>query len=553
MLFTPIIHPSVATYMKLLLRVLLVLLLISPVAAFSKQTDSLLTALKTALSKKDVYDGAKQSRIQKLRQQYQNTPPGDHTRQYELCLELYEEYKSYQYDSAYVYVNKLKDISTAINDMSRAYYSQIKLGFILLSSGMFKETFDVMRVINPRVLNDSMRKEYYFIMYRCNSDLAKYNSDKYFTPHYISGANAYIDSAIQLTAPRSVERIYYTGLKHVGENDNVAGAAELGKLIGPKTDISMHLRAMVACSLGQMFINNGEKEKGLDMLIRSAIADVKSSTKETVALFSLAEQLYKTGEVKDAYEFIQLAKADADFYGARQRKIQIGAILPVIAAEELNNSEQQKRKILGYLAAITALASLVIIFLVMIYKQLAKLKHKEKVIEEKNTLLKDINYKLGEDAHIKEEYIGQFFKVISGYILKLEKLKMSVDTKLSIKKYDDIRGIMNDINIKKEREVLYHSFDHIFLKIFPNFITVFNSQFEEKDQIWPHEHEVLNTDLRIFALIRMGINDNETIAKILEYSVNTIYVYKMRIKAKAKNPEQFEQCIMQIKAVEPVD
>lgn len=539
--------------MKFLLRALFVLLLMDPVAAFCTQTDSLLTALKTALNKTDIYDGAKQSRIQKLRQQYQNLPPGDYSRQYDLCLKLYEEYKSYQYDSAYVYVNKLKNISTTINDMSRAYYSQIKLGFILLSSGMFKETFDVMRVINPKILNDSMRKEYYFIMYRCNSDLAKYNSDKYFTPNYIKQAKAYIDSAINSTVQGTIERIYYTGLKYVDENNNVAGATELGKLIGAKTGISIHLRAMVTCSLGQMYINSGDKGKGMDMLIRSAIADVESSTKETVALFTLAEQLYKTGEVKDAYEFIQLAKADADFYGARQRKMQIGAILPVIAAEELNNTEQQKRKIIGYLVSITALASLVIVFLVMIYKQLAKLKHKEKVIEEKNALLKDINYKLSEDAHIKEEYIGQFFKVISGYILKLEKLKMSVDTKLSIKKYDDIRGIMNDINIKKEREVLYHSFDHIFLKIFPNFITVFNSQFEKKDQIWPHEHEVLNTDLRIFALIRMGINDNETIAKILEYSVNTIYVYKMRIKAKAKNPEQFEHCIMQIKAVEPVD
>jgi hypothetical protein len=95
-------------------------------------------------------------------------------------VKLYDEYKSYQYDSAYVYVNKLKDISVGMNDMSRAYYSQIKLGFILLSSGMFKETFDSMRKVDPKVLNDSMKVEYYFIMYRCNSDLAKYNNDKYF-------------------------------------------------------------------------------------------------------------------------------------------------------------------------------------------------------------------------------------------------------------------------------------------------------------------------------------------------------------------------------------
>lgn len=539
--------------MKLLLWVLLVLVLVFPVTTFGQSIDELLNVLRSELSKKDIYDSAKEARIQKLRDQCRHTPFTDHSRQYDLSLKLYDEYKSYQYDSAYVYVNKLREISTSMNDMSRAYYSQIKLGFVLLSSGMFKETFETMGVINSHILNDSMRKEYYFIMYRCNSDLAKYSNDKYFSPKYIKAGNAFIDSAIALTKPGSVEHIYYTGLKHIGDNDGESGSEQLSKLIAPDVSISMHMRAMITCSLGLVYINNGKHNEGMEMLIKSAIADVRSSTKENVALFTLAEQLYKMGNVKDAYQFIQLAKADADYYGARQRKIQIGAILPDVAAEELNHKESEKHTILMYLGAITALTSLVIIFLVMIYKQLKNLKHKEHIIEEKNMQLKGVNNQLVEDTRIKEEYIGQFFKIISGYIVNIEKLKVSVETKLSIKKYDDIRGIINSVNIKKEREALYHSFDHIFLKIFPNFIAVFNSQFEEKDQIWPHEHEVLNTDLRIFALIRMGINDNETIAKILEYSVNTIYVYKMRIKAKAKNPELFEQCIMDIKAVDAVE
>jgi tetratricopeptide (TPR) repeat protein len=521
--------------------------------AFSAEKDSLLTELKAVIAQKDGYENAKQARIKRLNSLRQKTSKTDHAGQYDLCLKLYDEYKSYQYDSAYVYVNKLKDLSVSMNDMSRAYYSQIKLGFILLSSGMFKETFDCMNRVNPKLLTDSMKIEYYFIMYRCNSDLAKYNSDKYFSPDYLAASNAYIDSAIALSKAGSVDRIYYSGLKHVGVNDNYSGSQELSKLVGPGAPISMHLRAMISCSLGQTYINSNRREEGIAFLIQSAIADIKSSTKETVALFTLAEQLYKTGNIKDAYSFVQLAKADAYFNGPSQPNIKIGAILPLVAAEELNHSESEKNRILMFLLAITALASLVILFLVMIYKQLGKLKHKERVIEDKNVQLKQVNYKLIEDAHIKEEYIGQFFKIISGYILKLEKLKMSVDTKLSIKKYEDIRLIINNINIKKEREVLYHSFDHIFLKIFPNFISVFNSQFEEKDQIWPQEHEVLNTDLRIFALIRMGINDNETIAKILEYSVNTIYVYKMRIKAKSKNPEHFEHCIMDIKAVDSVE
>lgn len=538
--------------MRKVLVVLIFLLSVSPVFSAGNR-DSLLAELKTELARKDVYDSAKRAHIKQLTHQLANTAKNDHARQYNLSLQLYDEYKSYQYDSAYVYVNKLKDISVAMNDMSRAYYSQIKLGFILLSSGMFKETFDCMNRVKPRLLNDAMKLEYYFIMYRCNSDLANYNNDKYFKPDYVMAGNRYIDSAIAITKPGSIERTYYSGLHHVGANDNENGSIELKKLVVPGTPISMHLRAMINCSLGQIYIASDRRDEGIDLLIKSAIADIKSSTKETVALFTLAEQLYKDGNVKDAYNFVQLAKSDADFYGARQRKIQIGAILPLVAAEELSHSESEKNRMLISLLAITALAGLVIYFAVITYKQLAKLRHKEKVIEDKNVQLKQVNYQLSEDAHIKEEYIGQFFKIISGYILKLEKLKMSVDTKLSIKKYDDIRTIINNINIKKEREVLYHSFDHIFLKIFPNFISVFNSQFEEKDQIWPQEHEVLNTDLRIFALIRMGINDNETIAKILEYSVNTIYVYKMRVKAKSKNPEVFEQRIMDIKAVATIE
>jgi len=182
------------------------------------------------------------------------------------------------------------------------------------------------------------------------------------------------------------------------------------------------------------------------------------------------------------------------------------------------------------------------------FNQLNKVKAKEKIIEDKNVQLKYINDRLLEDANIKEEYIGQFFKEISGYIVKLEKLKMSIGTKLSMKKYDDISGIINKIDIKNERDSLYYTFDHIFIKIFPNFIFAFNSLFEKKDQSWPHENELLNTDLRIYALIRIGINDDDTIAKILEYSVNTIYVYKMRIKARAIDHEKFDKQIMAIKA-----
>jgi hypothetical protein len=122
--------------------------------------------------------------------------------------------------------------------------------------------------------------------------------------------------------------------------------------------------------------------------------------------------------------------------------------------------------------------------------------------------------------------------------------------KLMTKKIEDIRYVVSNINPKKEREELYHSFDKVFLKLFPDFVMVFNSYFKDEDKIVLKEGQLLNTELRIFALIRMGIHDNEKIAKILDYSINTIYNYKARVKGKSLLPnEEFEKKIMRIHAL----
>ena len=153
-----------------------------------------------------------------------------------------------------------------------------------------------------------------------------------------------------------------------------------------------------------------------------------------------------------------------------------------------------------------------------------------------------------ESNKIKEEYIGYCFHIASAFIDKIEKLKNQVDSRLTDHKYAEIRYIVNNINIKQEREELFHNFDRIFLRIFPNFVAEFNSFFKEEDQVRLKENELLNTDLRIYALIRIGISENEKIARILEYSVNTIYAYKTRIRNKSTVPnDEFEDRIMQIK------
>jgi hypothetical protein len=514
-----------------------------PFVGFSQSAS--LDTLKAELNKKSLYDRDKEANILKLKHSLART--ADVSRQFNLCVKLYDEYKSYQFDSAYVFAVKLQDQSRQLKDRSKMYFSKIKMAFILLSSGMFKETFENLKGIDVSALDENTKIEYYSILTRAYYDVASYDNDKYYAPSYNQLANQYIDSAIALSKPDSYDKIYLTGFKKLQNGHKQEASVDFLNLLDHHK-LTTHQYAIVASTLSNIYTDHNRR---IDLLAKAAVSDIRASTKETVALLWLSQLLYKTGDTENVYLFLQEALKDAEFYGARQRKIQINTLLPIVASEKVNYIERENTRFQIFLAAILVLTGLVIWFAVALARQLRKLRTKEIIIDEKNVQLERINEKLLEGTKIKEEYIGYFFNVISGYILQLEKLKRSVDTKLAIKKYDDIQIIIDKINIKQDRDNLFYTFDHVFLKIFPNFINEFNSLFKEEDQIWPKEHEVLTTDLRIFALIRMGVADTETIAKILEYSEKTIYVYKMRIKAKALIPgDQFDHRIMEIKAVD---
>ncbi len=520
-------------------------------SAFSSgKTDSLLAVLKTELSRRKIYDDQKELRIKKLKSALSHTSINAPEDQYKIYRELYEEYKVFQFDSAYVYTSKLELISRKLNDKFKFYDSKTKLAFILLSAGMFKESFDCLNEINTRFISDSTKIDYYSFKSRAYSDLADYNNNKNFTPGDNELSIKYIDSALKLCKPGSYEQY-----RLLGDRQNISG--DLGRPSSYLVQLLLyypltyHQRAMASTELSNFYNGPEQLDQRIYLLEVGAISDIRSSTKETLASFKLGEQLYKEGDINDAYIFIQHAFDDAQYYGARLRKIKIAAMLPVVEAAKSIITENEKHRLLIYLLSIVGVSLLIALISFIVFIQLKRLKVKEAIIEEKNIQLEKINGKLSEDAHIKEEYIGYFFNLISGYILKLEKLKRNVERKIATKKYDDLLLSINEINIKKERDSLFYTFDHIFLKIFPNFIDAFNSLLKKEDQIWPKDNEVLNTDLRIFALMRLGISDNETIANILEYSVNTIYVYKMRIKAKALVPgDQFDHKIMAIKAVD---
>jgi len=225
-------------------------------------------------------------------------------------------------------------------------------------------------------------------------------------------------------------------------------------------------------------------------------------------------------------------------------------LLPLIEGAKINTIESQKHRLVEYAVVVTFLLAVLVGLIFVIFLQVRKLKVAQKIITEANRKTQEINHQLSEANKIKEEYIGYFFNVNSDFFTKIERFKKSLDKRIAEQKFDDIRLIAGSINLKKEKESLLQNFDKVFLKLFPHFVPSYNALFKEEDQVHLKENELLNTDLRIFALIRMGINHNEKIAEILEYSVNTIYSYKTKIKNKSLVPnEEFEDKIMAIPTV----
>lgn len=515
-----------------------------------------LQQLSAAISHADRYDALKQQRIDSIKHLLARVRPDDLSGQFGLYKNLYEEYRLFQFDSSYHYARKLRETALQLNDTARLMYAKIKLGFSLLSSGMYKETLDSLAGVNIQQLPDSGKAEYYALMGRYYYDLGDFDNDRYHTPVYNMQGGRYLDSALALLQANSYEAAYYRGLKEL-RADNKAGALRVLTGLLQRPSLTSHQVAVATSTLSDFYIRNGQTDSAIQLLTTAVIADIQASTKETSAAFNLASLLYKQGDVKHASRCINRAIADASFYGARQRKVQVSAILPLIEAQKLSMVENEKRKLMFYAATVTLLLLLIIGLGVIILRQVKKLKMAQKTITEAHVKELEINRQLAEtnarleDANkIKEKYIGYFFNFNAAFYDKMEKFKKSLEQKLADRKLDEIKILITRINLRKEKEELIRHFDHTFLKLFPNFVMVFNSMFREEDQQVLEEDELLNTDLRIFALIRMGIHDNEKIAHILQYSVNTITTYKTRVKNRSVVPnEEFEKRVMEIKAV----
>ena len=530
-----------------LLTAFLVLLFIvkgDPVFCLSTK-DSLLNILKIEL-KNHVYDHRKEKKINSLKVSAKQASNLTYPQLFRLYNTILEEYKFYQFDSSYVYVQKIIDFSQKHGDSFNVLEGKLQLLQILIPSGMFKEASELVTELDRETLPFELRANYYGLKARFYESLAKYNNDHFYAAQYRAKAAAQFSKMDSVSPPNKFEEVI-SHAADTGSSPNRQRPADFYLHFITHNGLPDHKIAMVAMRLSYYY-------SGVDkimFLALSAISDMRSSTKDTQAILKLGEELYKAGDLNMAYMCINKAISDAEFYGARGHKIDIQNVLPLIAGKTIMETERQRDKSLIYTLIFAFIIFIVLCVLYIVNVQLKKVKVSEQLINKKNDQLASINMKLMEHTRINEEYIGFFFKRSFSNISMLEKLKRKMEHSIKTKKFNEALEVVTAIQIGKEREYLYDTLDQIFLKLLPNFVPAFNELLKPEDQIWPQKEQSLNTILRIFALIRLGIKDDETIAGILDYSVSTIYTYKIRIKAKAiVKGDEFDKRITSIKFID---
>jgi len=535
--------------MKKSVLIFIGLVLFLNVSLLSKEiTDSLFTELDKAIENRANYFQIKKNRIKSLTDILKSSSKLNSTKQDSIYNELFREYSSFNYDSAFTYSLLILKNAYSSNNKILINKSRINVGFSLLSAGLFKETLDTLGKVSLKGFTDSLKLEYYSLLARTYFDMADYTGDSYYAPLYNKKGMQMLDSALILCPDSSKTFLSQSGLRYL-RNGEVKKARQCYEKLLMMPGLDYHQYAIEASSLSYIYGLDDEPELAIQMLIKAAIADIMASTKETVAIRQLAEIVFNRNEINKAYNYVRIALDDANFYGAKHRKIQVSDILPYIEDRQLDIVQKQRKTFLVYSLSITILSILVILFGVIIFRQLRLLKKSKKYLSETNESLSEINRRLVEANLIKEEYIGHFLNTISEFIIRIEELKLSINRKIMTHRVDDIKDIISAIDIKKERELFYHNFDSIFLKIFPNFIESFNS-FLKEERLKPNSEQLLTPEVRIYALIRIGISDNDKIAKFLGYSLNTIYTYKTKIKNWLSIPvDEFDKRLMEIKAL----
>ena len=529
--------------------------------------DSLLQKLDESIEKSHIYIQKREDRIHILKNQLKNTQPNT-IEEYDLNNQLFKEYKPYICDSALHYQNRNIEIAQSLKDFRKEYSSKMQVAYIMGSTGMYKEAVDLLATIPEKQVPKDMLVDYYYTYLRVYNELAFYTQDRKSSDNYWHTGGFYESKLKQVI---DKESYLYLQLKEdsVRNSRNFVEALKINDIWLLHTNENTSEYALATFHRAIIHLWSGNREEYKHYLILSAIADIESAIKDQASLRLIAEALFEEGEIDRAYNYIRFSWNATVFYNAKLRSLQTASILSLIDKTYQAKIEAQNKKLQNYLIMISSLLVLLTIALLVIFKQIKRLSDAKAELTDANAELNQLNNKLNEvnedltklndmlnktnnqlsDSNkIKEVYIGRFIELCSVYINKIDDFRRKVYSKIKDGKLKDsqIMSQSQDM-IDEEFEELYQNFDNAFLQLFPDFVDKVNELLNENDRFVLKKGELLNPELRIIALMRLGINDGAKISLFLRYSLTTVYNYRTKTKNRTYlQKEEFDSRILQI-------
>lgn len=543
--------------MKKLLFIIGYFILSMPLFA-NNDIDSLLKVLDSSVDNYQVFSNQKEEQLNKLKDLLKYANNDD--QRYKICGQLYDDYKSYKSDSALTYAQKKLQIAEKMNNRWNLTDAKLNLASIMGTSGMYKESMDILETIN--IQDNPDLKAYYFHVYRTvYGFMADYTVSTREKERYNKLVSNFRDSLLVVNPPNSETHIMVKTDQLIA-NKKSDEAIKILLSYYPTIKNDKHTRAIIAYCISVTYQKQQNRENEKKWLIISAINDIQSATKDYISLRSLAFLLYKEGDIDRAYKYIKRSLEDALFCNARLRTYEISQMLPIIDQAYQHQSQARQRQLIISLISISLLSVFLLIAVLSVYRQMRKLSVARKDLSQANKLLNDLNKELSEtnkllkhsnetlsEANlIKEEYIGRYMDQCSAYIDKLDDYRRLLNKTATAGKIDDlIQTIKSKQFIEDELKEFYTNFDSTFLQLFPTFVEEFSALLVDNEEIQLKSGELLNTELRIFALIRLGISDSVKISHFLRYSLSTIYNYRTKLRNKSAVPrDEFESYVMKI-------
>lgn len=486
-----------------------------------------LNDLDVALQRRQQYIKTRQNRIDTLCSRLKASSTLNDSLEYMLAIG--EAYTSFNADSAIVYLRRGIDRADGdiLTRMTLLYGTQMSL------AGLSNRAIEIYESINPDSLPADLQVDYHTGARQMYSYVASSFSDYHVFADSMNVRALESQQKLIGLLPKNTD-LYKINL---GEYYLLTGQINKARVVLAELLANLpkenNLRARAAHMLHQIASADGDENLSTYYLAQSAISDISSVTLEVLSLQELGTRMYSRGEIERAYLYLTTALANAVECHASARMLESSRALPLIEQSYRHQENLLHRRsyvIIFILIVLLLCVAAALAFVRLEMKRMARLQAH-----------------LAEANRLKEVYISRFLSLCSIYMEKLTQFSKMVERKLSTGSTAELlRMTKSGRFIEEQSRDFYEVFDDAFLHICPTFASDVNKLLRPDAQIELQPGTRMNTDLRILAFMRLGVDDAARIGQMLNYSINTIYAYRNRLKARAISRDTFEDDIAAI-------